>query len=500
MKTNIKLSLISLFLLTLIACERIKETSFVDLQARFQPNKTVVRINEEIVFQQQSSTEAIKEYLWEFGDNNTSTEPEPKYAFKEMGTYTVKLTVKKGNGTSQTTTRKIIVLPPTTTATGTNTAQFGEKDGSGLPSFTDEVGIKTLFVKTGTFDRYFMLGRKGVNGLYIIQTDANRNVLWSKNINNITGAKIVPTDIAYDSLPTRQSLVVVGYIEYNEDDKDSFIISLDPKNGDKIWEYQNKSTNSDTYNSLDIVENQYLVSGNSIAKTTAGTLTRVRLDVFAIDILNNNTHEGVLAYSKTINAPNTQISDARYLRLSNEGVLAGYDIGVERPMMLRYTDPDVNPSKFYATGNSNGRALGVTRMLNGRYVVVGELQQESRKDSTSAFIAVLNQDGVFLGMDILNIYKESFQDLVQVGDEVLVVGTHYNPLSQKDILLARYSIDSNGKPKRQAMRLIGGQLNEEATHLIRDTPNTIAILGTSQTLGLGFADMWFMQLNPSTLQ
>lgn len=477
------------------ACQSLKEVDFINLEAKFQPSQSVVRVNQEVLFQQFSPNEVVKEYQWNFGDNNQSNEREPKHAYREMGTYNVKLVVKKENGEQKETTNKVIVLPNTTTAT--NTSQFGEKDANGLPTFTDEVGVKTILVRTGANFRYFMLGRKNINGLYIIQTDINRNILWSKNITTIAGGKIVPTDIAYDSVPNlRKALVIVGYVEYNENDKDSFIISLNPQNGEKNWEYINASTNADTYNSLDIVEDLYLVTGNSISRSQSGTTTRIRLDAFSPGLLGNS---GVLSYSKNINSPNAQINYARYNKEANEGILAGNELGVERPILLRYVDVDISPYKSYVGGNVNGRALGVTRLSDNRYVLVGELQQNGRKDSTCAFVALFDQDGVFKAMDVLKIYKESFYDVVEIGNNnVAIVGTHYNPLSQHDILVARYSF-VNDTPKREAMRLIGGNLNEEARNLIREGDN-LSILGTSQTLGRGFLDMWYIKLNANTLE
>lgn len=484
-------------LLLLGACQTLKEKDFIPLEARFSVPQRVVRIGNEVQFRQESSTEVIKDYLWEFGDAKTSTESEPKHAYTNIGTYKVRLTVKKENGTATSKIDSLTVIPNTITVSGTNTAQFGEVVG-GLPNFSDEVGIKTILVNAGGNIRYYMMGRKNANGLLIIQTDANRNVIWQKVINNVANAKLNPTDIAYDSIPNgRKAIVIVGSVEYNETDTDSFIMSLDTQTGTEKWKYINSSTNSDAYNSLDIVENYYLVSGNSISRTQAGTSTKIKIDVF-------NPTNGTLELSENLNSPNTQVNDAKYIKLDNENILAGNDIGIERPAMLRYTSEQRNPIKTYL-GNPtlSGKGLGITKLSNGQYVMVGELYRNS-KDSTNAFIALFDANGQFLGMDILDIYKEKLHDVVEVesigqAKAVVVVGTHYNPLSQKDILVARYTFEGN-KPKREALRLIGGNLNEEATRLVNDGTNSVAILGTSQTLGLGFADMWFFKLNGTTLQ
>ncbi|MBF8962455.1 PKD domain-containing protein [Pontibacter sp. FD36] len=45
-------------------------------------------------------------YFWEFGDGETSREMKPAHTYKEMGTYTIRLTTK--NGDAVRTVRKVI--------------------------------------------------------------------------------------------------------------------------------------------------------------------------------------------------------------------------------------------------------------------------------------------------------------------------------------------------------------------------------------------------------
>ncbi len=485
-------------LLVFTTCERLKSLEYIALEAKFKPTEPVVRVGTVVNFEQQSPPEVIEQYAWDFGDNTTSVERTPKHIYTQIGTYTIKLKVTKANNAVKETSSKIIVIPLTTTPISANTTIFSEKLPSGFPAPVDEVGVKTIFAPNAAFSRYFMVGRKNATGLYVIQTDENRNILWSQDIKVLINAKIVTTDILYDSVPNiRAALVIVGYAEYNENDRDNFIISLNPKNGEINWKYTNKSSNSDVYNSIDIIENNYVAFGNSTTRTTAGTDTKIKIDEFSI----NN---GSLEFSTVLNASNSEVNDAKYVRLDNEGILACTETGIERPMLLRYTNKSQNPTKSYV-GNSatNGKGLGLTKLTNGLYkdyyVLVGELHYGNKKDSTNAFIALFDKDRVFISMDVLAMYKESFFDVVEVGNALIVVGTHYNPLSQKDILMARYTIENN-KPKRELLRLIGGDTDEEATRLVNDGINNISILGTIQSTNGGFLDMLFLKLNANTLQ
>jgi hypothetical protein len=63
------------------------------LQAVATATPGVVRIGEPINFSSEGSQGKIATYMWEFGDGNTSTEPNPTYAYGETGWYNVTLVV-----------------------------------------------------------------------------------------------------------------------------------------------------------------------------------------------------------------------------------------------------------------------------------------------------------------------------------------------------------------------------------------------------------------------
>jgi hypothetical protein len=57
------------FFFGLTTCTQLKNIEFVALEAKFKPNRPVVRVGEQASFEQASPPEVIKEYLWDFGDN-----------------------------------------------------------------------------------------------------------------------------------------------------------------------------------------------------------------------------------------------------------------------------------------------------------------------------------------------------------------------------------------------------------------------------------------------
>ena len=63
-------------------------------------------------------------YLWNFGDENTSTEENPEHTYDAAGTYTVKLTVQDAAGTAQSAEKEVTVAGAVkAAATGAEDAQ-----------------------------------------------------------------------------------------------------------------------------------------------------------------------------------------------------------------------------------------------------------------------------------------------------------------------------------------------------------------------------------------
>ncbi|WP_286269438.1 trypsin-like serine protease [Thalassotalea hakodatensis] len=58
---------------------------------------------------QSSDDQAVVTYLWNFGDGNTSTQPNPTHSYAQAGSYTVSLTVSDEQGLSNTTSQSLNV-------------------------------------------------------------------------------------------------------------------------------------------------------------------------------------------------------------------------------------------------------------------------------------------------------------------------------------------------------------------------------------------------------
>ncbi len=82
------------------------------VNADFSVSNDTVGINEAIAFTNTLIDGAT--YLWNFGDGNMSTEPNPMHTFTEFGTYPVILTVTSPDGCTSATTIEIVVTDLTT--------------------------------------------------------------------------------------------------------------------------------------------------------------------------------------------------------------------------------------------------------------------------------------------------------------------------------------------------------------------------------------------------
>ncbi|HAF29638.1 MAG TPA: hypothetical protein DCG75_11385 [Bacteroidales bacterium] len=83
--------------------------------AFFSASSTYVNVGTEIQFinNTQKGSEEIKDYFWDFGDGNSSTEYEPSHIFNSYGRYTVSLTVTDINGNTDTKSKTNYIISGT---------------------------------------------------------------------------------------------------------------------------------------------------------------------------------------------------------------------------------------------------------------------------------------------------------------------------------------------------------------------------------------------------
>ena len=81
--------------------------------ASIDADVTSIFTGEEIQFSGEDSYDPegdALDYIWDFGDNQTSSLKSPKHSWSQAGSYTVKLTVEDGDGQEGTATKNIEIM------------------------------------------------------------------------------------------------------------------------------------------------------------------------------------------------------------------------------------------------------------------------------------------------------------------------------------------------------------------------------------------------------
>jgi PKD repeat protein len=457
---------LSILIISLSACEKLEKNEFIPLRADFNTSQSLVQLGTPIAFNQ-TATQVADKFEWDFGDNTTSTDENPSHTYAKIGRYQVKLTVTKADGiTKNTITKSVLVIPKAENAA--NFATFGDAS-------SDESGL--CFTREG--DTFIIAGRKGLNTLLVVFAKFdlfNLQVLASIpfEFKNVTQAKITPRDI---KITLDEGFMIVGDFTYNQGDKDSFILKLD-KSGREQWRVVNATARNEEYNTIIDLRSIYLIAGTT---SDSGNSLNNNAKI-VVDFYDNN---GVLQESLS-DGNNWEVND---LEFTSDGFALAVTEG-SQPSLILYNSSFLEPRK--TTLNFNGKGLGVTSLNDGSYVMVGEITHKG--DSTSAFIAKFDAFGVREWLKPLSYYHDSYFNVYENIDGSLVaLGNHYNPISQKDVLISKYSSEG----QLLASRLIGSMQDDEAAKLEVSNPGlgSIFALGTTKSFGQGLRDYYLIRLD-----
>jgi PKD repeat protein len=105
-------------------------------EAKFTPDKTSGDLPLQVQFANQS-TGQITNFVWDFGDNQTSTDTNPTHIFADAGSYTVTLTAI-GQGGQKTAQTLITVIKPATAPTAAFTQDKTSGDAPLVVQFTNQ--------------------------------------------------------------------------------------------------------------------------------------------------------------------------------------------------------------------------------------------------------------------------------------------------------------------------------------------------------------------------
>ncbi|WP_299460548.1 PKD domain-containing protein [uncultured Microscilla sp.] len=436
-------------LLGLVGCLQVQEIPFIELQSRFSFVQSTVQVGDTVKFSQNSSTVA-SQFLWDFGDNKTSTEPSPLHTYDSIGNFTVKLIATKPDGiTKDSSTQTIKVLPAT--ATPKEAATFG------LAS-DDEVGFN--FTPATDNSGTILMAKKNVNVLQLRKIDNSGNELWVRDFNNLADGQVYGQRIS----PTNDGgFVVVGYIEDSPTENDAFVLKVN-KDGELQWQKVVATELNESFNDVVDLNGNLIVVGSS---QVVGGQSSIQFEVY-------DTQNGILLDKQEISSANWTVSS---LEITQDGgfVVVGFED--DAPLIVKF-DPSLK-IQWNTTLSIKGKAKAVTQSDNRDFIFVGETTDG---DTTHAFVARVNQAGTLIWLKTMELSKESFSDVEEDSNkDIIVLGTHENILTSKDMIIAKY----NAQGDLKQVKLIGGKEEDEGNKLAINPGdnNRLVLIGSTESFG-----------------
>lgn len=447
--------LFTLLLLAVTACETFFEVPFVALKASFTPSKTLVQVGDTILFVQQSTVS--NRFQWNFGDATISTEANPIKIYQNNGRFNVKLVAIKDDGfTKDSLTRSILVLPRTLANKDTTTIGVAAADEVGF-------AIAPIFDASNIGIGFLLVSRENLNTLVLTRTSTDFIPQEVIKFSNFGQGILYPKSLIQTA---DGGFVIVGYFGYNTNENDSFILKID-KNGSEEWRVINATGRDEVYQSIARVNNSLVVAGTVGEFDSFGSKkSKILLDFYSPNGVlqstnqfgNNWTLQEMLFSSR-----------GEYIIAITEG---------DKPSLLQFNSSF--ELQFKLSMPFKGKGVGVNQLSSGDFILVGE--KEHRPDSSTAFIAKINQFGAIDWVKDQNAYyKESLIDAIEIDKAIYTFGTHYNPITKKDILVMKYS--EQGELLK--MRLIGGKKDDEAFDIQKTLDNRFYMLGSTQNFGAG---------------
>lgn len=474
-RKHLIISLLFIVSLLTISCLRVDEIEFIPFQVDFQAATNVI-IQEKIRFNPGEGTAGAQSFLWEFGDadSTVSTEQNPEFSYDTLGFFTVKLTAKiqKSKGLQEGFfTRNIRVLPASDTLLEINT--LGTTSSDEIP--------QDFYVKKEN-QEYLLLGRKNLNTLTIYTLNNSLNIKHQKEISNLASGQIFGKVIRSTS---DQGMLVVGYVQSSLDENDAFIVKLDSLGdfSESSWQKVITSIKNEVYNS--IIES---INGLDTSYFAIGTVFNLSSPTILID---RYSPQGVLLNSQSFeNQCNNCKANAAILipgEQENTLIIAGNLINT--PTLFKFSlKNQVAVLEDRSSVNIKGEGLVVKQLSDGKFTLAGSIN--SGTDSTRAFIAkldVVSQGVIPAWVTEVAVYRENFLDISEDTEgDILVLGNHFNPISQADALLVRLDTFS-GRIKK--INLLGGYGMQSGLR-IWNNQNNLHLIGSQITdAGFGFRDI-----------
>ena len=468
------------FVLFFTACLDIKEIDFIPFQVDFRAPANIA-MGETIRFIPGEGTLGAQSFLWEFGDADStkSNLKNPEFQFDTLGLFSVKLTarIQKSNGLQEASfSRNILVLPSSDTLS--SLVSFGTPN-------VDDIA-QDFFIKNN-HQGYLLLGRENVSTLRIQVLDNNLQVLHQGEVANLASGQVFGRAIRQSS---DQGILLAGYIQTGIQENDAFLIKLDSTGNmtNSSWQRVVTSIKNEVYNtvleSINNSDTSYLAIGTVV---NSGSPT-VLIDRYSTDgtLLNSQSFDNQCF--------NCRANEAILLNNENEQSLIVAGNFTNSPALFRFSFTNQNAQ---LVGQSiveiRGEGNKVRQLDDGKFALIGTVNSGS--DSTKAFAAkfdVVRESSIPSWVTILDLYQEGFFDITENTEgDLIVFGSHFNPLSQSDFLLTKLNTFSG---QIQKVSLKGGKGSESGLRIWNDGTNFILVGSKITDAGFNFRDIVLGQI------
>ena len=202
-------------LLSLTACLNLDEIPFIDFRANFD-SPAFARVGQTINLQADQQSTGAFSHEWYITELDASFQGKKlSFQFDSTGQYTIRLVsnIEKSIGlVSDTSTKQILILPPTESFT--NQQSYGD-------ATQDELLHDVLVLPNN--EGFYLFSSKQLNILEVRKLDINGQEEWRSEFPNITRGRIerISAQVLAD-----QKIIVAGGIQVSASESDAFIVEM----------------------------------------------------------------------------------------------------------------------------------------------------------------------------------------------------------------------------------------------------------------------------------
>lgn len=444
------------------ACTDLTPIPFIPLKAVPQLQNTNVESGSMLALEA-AQNEVSEDAFWYINDTLIARGFHTQCTLKSYGSQRIMLVVtKKNSSKTDTAFQRVRVYPATVLP-----ASYTLLSEPGADNFAQFL--------TPAPDHFLILGRKGINQLFVASLGLNFNLQWRKWLNPAGTSYIQATDMQY----VGNNIALSANINYNVNNHDALTINLAPDGNENWRNFRNDSLDEYYFGSLRIPTSDPDVYNMVGALQGTGIREKIVTDSYSglESPVSHAPNDSLLPQGFEVRNTN-RISPSSLLLVGYS--LSGTAIKNQVIKVSAQTDKiAVVDNKWDISSlvpTINGKANCAFLTPAGKLLVAG--YYAPRPDSNIAWLASINTiSGTTDWVKTVSIKSETFTDVAVLPDNsIIAIGRHFNPIKKNGIMVAKFASDGTLK----ALKVFGTASNDDAVKL-SVSGSSISILG--QTTG-----------------